>query len=445
MITQMKTADEIPSVSALDAADHPRHRWYFFKEAFSPEIVDHAIKNASPPAGALIVDPFCGSGTVPLQAALRGYQGWGVEVNPFLAFVARTKLLRCSAKAFEGNLASVRRAIRRGAKCPIEGFSTFTQVDDNSRWLFNRPVIRAFEGGWRASLKLKSPVSNLMRLCLLESALAACNATKDGKCLRYKRGWQELSLDLTDFQAAFEARAEIVASDLKEGPHPDAKAEILQGDIRKERSPKRFRLCITSPPYLNSFDYTDVYRPELFLGRFVTTMAQLRKLRLSTIRSHVQANWPRAEQHSYGNRYTQSLRLVSERVQRLWDRRIPEMIKAYFEDMDIVLRSLRSRAESKASMWIVISTSAYAGVEIPVDLIIADIARQCGWYLREVRVLRYLDRVSGQQWDELRQQKESGPRLRESVVILDAQPRHGRRGTGKKSREGGSHPRRGNR
>ena len=27
---------------------------------------------------------------------------------------------------------------------------------------------------------------------------------------------------------------------------------------------KQFKLCVTSPPYLNSFDYTDVYRPELF-------------------------------------------------------------------------------------------------------------------------------------------------------------------------------------
>ena len=30
-----------------------------------------------------------------------------------------------------------------------------------------------------------------------------------------------------------------------------------------------FKLCVTSPPYLNSFDYTDIYRPELFLGGFV--------------------------------------------------------------------------------------------------------------------------------------------------------------------------------
>ena len=43
-----------------------------------------------------------------------------------------------------------------------------------------------------------------------------------------------------------------------------------------------------------------------------------------------------------------------------------------------------------ASVWLVVSTSAYASVEVPVDLILAELSQKCGWFLREVGVLRYL-------------------------------------------------------
>lgn len=412
-----------PSVSALDSTEHSRHRWYFFKEGFSPAIVDHAIEDAKLRDDAMIIDPFCGSGTVPLQAALKGFRGHGVEVNPFLAFVARTKLVNCSTRAFDAALSKAKTGSQRGLKSPLEGFSTFSRKRGAEKWLFNRSVLRAFEGGRLAASRDQGPASNLVKLCLLEAAMATCNAAKDGKCLRYKREWEKLDLGRDEFEEALEAQAGRVREDLESGVRPNGGSRVERGDVRAKALPNDFNLCITSPPYLNSFDYTDVYRPELFLGRFVTTMLQLSRLRLRTLRSHLQVNWPRAAKHEHGTRYANSLRLILTRKERLWDQRIPEMIKAYFEDMEFVLRALRRKAASTASTWIVISTSAYAGVEIPVDLIIADIAIACGWYLREVRVLRYLGRLAGQQWTELSEQKNSKPHLRESVVVLDAKLR----------------------
>ena len=42
------------------------------------------------------------------------------------------------------------------------------------------------------------------------------------------------------------------------------KSKIYKGDCRKilkiSEGIKNFKLCITSPPYLNTFDYTDIYR-----------------------------------------------------------------------------------------------------------------------------------------------------------------------------------------
>ena len=96
------------------------------------------------------------------------------------------------------------------------------------------------------------------------------------------------------------------------------------------------------------------------------------------------------------------------------------MIQAYFEDMKTVLRNLRRAALPRASAWLVVSTSAYAGVEIPVDLIIGGIAKSVGWKVREIAMLRALNRVAVQQWERLSQGASGRPQLRESLVILDA-------------------------
>ena len=413
------------SFSAFDAVVLPRHRWYFFKEGFSPNVVERAIEDTGCTEENLVLDPFSGSGTVPLSCAFSGHVTAAFEVNPFLAFVSRAKLRHIKRSTFEQHSGTVGRALEKGVPSPLEAFSTFSEIGGGEKWLFNTKVLQAFEGAWTATNEMYAPARDLLRLALLGAAMDVCNATKDGKCLRYRRDWEERAFDEGDFAAAFERRVALIAEDLDSQPLPTVKAEIHTGDSRRDLprglGARRFRLCVTSPPYLNSFDYTDIYRPELFLGKFVRTMEELRALRLRTIRSHTQVAWHDPSESDFGSHFSAAYGEIHARSDTLWDRRIPKMIRAYFEDMRVVLRSLKHLADRNASVWIVVSTSAYTGVEIPVDLIVADIGTQVGWHLREVSVIRSLRRVPVQQWNQLAERNGTEkPCLRESIVILDA-------------------------
>lgn len=425
----------LPSVSALDSEMLSRHRWYFFKEAFSPEIVEHAIKKEALKPGSVIFDPFSGSGTTPVTAAIKGFRGVGIEVNPFLRFVAETKSRTGKTSSFEAGIQKALDGSRKNIASPLEGFSTFSAMAPKSKergkWLFNRSVLRAFEGAWQGTKRIQDNERSLVRLCLIGAALDAANAVKDGKCLRYKPDWIDQKFGRKDFAEALELRAAAIGEDLAKETDLRLNAKITLGDSRRSGEMDSFDLCVTSPPYLNSFDYTDVYRPELFLGGFVNDMEALRRLRLATVRSHVQAKWNDPKETDFGKNYVDAvsaLLAATKKITRsngkLWNQRIPVMIQAYFEDMSLVLKRLKKRAKPHASVWLVVSTSSYAGVEIPVDLIIADIAVKNGWYLREVQVMRHLRRVAGQQWEELTQRGHpNGPHLRESLVVLDAMPR----------------------
>jgi hypothetical protein len=258
---------------------------------------------------------------------------------------------------------------------------------------------------------------------LIGAAMDCCNASRDGKCLRYPDAWEDDEATPAMLRDQFRLRVGSIAADLEASPIEDCKATVVEGDARLlvKRMSSKFKLCVTSPPYLNSFDYSDVYRPELFLGGFVESNERLMKIRLNTIRSHVQANWQRPTKNQFGALYKHCISSIRERVNDLWDHRLPTMVQAYFEDMDLVLRGLREKALPDASVWLVVSTSAYAAVEIPVDLILAEIGQEVGWYLREVGVLRYL-RSSSQHVEHVSEAARKSVPLRESVVILDASP-----------------------
>jgi DNA modification methylase len=399
--------------------DLPRHNWYYFKEGFSPKLIEEAIEITGLDKDALIVDPFSGSGTTPLMASLNGMNSVGFEVNPFMSFVAKTKQTISTKKKMLKYKDKILVSIDKGQISPLEKFSTFTNNCGRNKWLFNTDVLRSFEAGWNIAESFDSNEKNLFRLSLLSSVMDNSNVLKDGKCVRYKKNWKELAYSKESFVDTFESRLERMINDLESTPL-EKKSNIYLGDNRKNISKKlehKFQLCVTSPPYLNSFDYTDIYRPELFLGKFVKSNMELRKLRYKTLRSHVQVDWEIPKKTDFGTLYANTFNEIIKRKEELWNSKIPLMIQAYFEDMEKILVLLRKKADVNANLWLVVSTSAYAGVEIPVDLILADIGTRVGWELEEVIVTRHL-RNSTQNARKLKNVGVISHRLRESIVIL---------------------------
>ncbi|MPN63214.1 hypothetical protein SDC9_210969 [bioreactor metagenome] len=88
------------------------------------------------------------------------------------------------------------------------------------------------------------------------------------------------------------------------------------------------------------------------------------------------------------------------------------MIDAYFYDMEQILKEAYRVSRTNAQLWFVVGTSSYAGIEIPVDLILADIATKQGWSLLNVNALRKLRTSSQCASDKVHKIK-----LRESLII----------------------------
>jgi DNA modification methylase len=401
----------------------PRHRWYYFKEGFSPLLVETAIKKSEINEDDLVIDIFSGCGTVPLVSSLSNVNSIGYEINPFMIFVAKAKLSDVKSNTFNFYLDKIVAGIKKGKKTALENYSTFSENGENEKWLFNKKVLRGFEGGWETTKEIPYEVAKLYRLALVSSTMMNSNAVKDGKCLRYKKNWKELLYSQDSLLNDFIENCTIIADDLKNTRILKV-ATILKGDVREKLGGskiKKFKLCITSPPYLNSFDYSDIYRPELFLCKYITNNNNLGKLRLGTLRSHMQINWELPKKSEFGMLYEKSTNELSKKKELLWNKKIPTMIQAYFEDIETLLIKLKRNAEKDAQLWIIVSTSAYAGVEIPVDLIIADIGTKKGWELVEIKNIRNM-RNSTQNAQKYIEGIGTTKRLRECIIILKNRP-----------------------
>jgi len=407
--------------NAVDNELLPRHRWYPIKEGFSANFVSDSLAELDVPQRdkILAIEPFSGSGTAPVECTRLGVECLALEVNPFLAFVGRTKLRQADSEKLRSERNKVVQGLRAPSVSPLEGISTFCEGGGKKKWLFNRTVLRSFTGGWNAVAKCNPYHRAFFRLALVRAAMDNCNAYPDGKCLRYKRLDDYNCFDQKQIIARFEHYCQMIEDDLEKVPFEKHRSRVECMDSRdlfEFEKKRRFDFCVTSPPYLNSFDYSDVYRPELFLTGNVANNDQLMRIRMRTVRSHLQANWERPVNESFGSLYAKIMKDLQNRQKDLWSPRIPEMVQAYFEDMECLLATLALRANRNASLKIAVSTSAYGGIVVPVDFILAEIAEAVGWQLKDVLVVRRL-RSSAQNWKH-ENATNAAPALRESVIIL---------------------------
>lgn len=93
---------------------------------------------------------------------------------------------------------------------------------------------------------------------------------------------------------------------------------------------------------------------------------------------------------------------------------MPNMIRGYFIDMQRVLEQIYKALSKDKHCYIVVDQSAYVGVIVPTDVVLALIAERIGFTVKKISVCRRAS-TSGQQLKQYPYLKNT---LRESIVCL---------------------------
>ena len=82
----------------LDVANKSRANLFNWRGQFTPQFVEYLLETFGSEA-QMVLDPFCGSGTVIRESALRGISVAGLEINP--AAYAMSKFFSLSKLSVE--------------------------------------------------------------------------------------------------------------------------------------------------------------------------------------------------------------------------------------------------------------------------------------------------------------------------------------------------------
>ncbi len=394
----------------------PFQTWRRFKEAFAPELVERALGET---AGTVrhIADPFGGSGTTALSAQFLGVKPTTIEVNPFLADLIEAKVASLDFDVVADAFGRVVERVARGCEPKRPVFpgapATFVEPGCNGRYIFSQAVARRFLA-YRTAIELvrNEACQRLLRVVLASTAIPASNVVVSGKGRRYRQGWRERA-----------HRPEIVDELFREGVlqalHDLRRFAsrrcldycVLRGDARtltKEIGPHD--LAVFSPPYPNSFDYTDVYNVELWTLGYLRNREANTKLRHATLRSHVQLLRDFDGSGVRSATLTATIDALRQVRHELWNRHIPEMIAAYAADLTTVIAKLWSALRPRGRIYIVVGDSRYAGVDVPVATIVTEITQPLGCRIAALEPCRSM-RSSPQQGGK--------HELSETLVVLE--------------------------
>ncbi len=366
------------------------HRWYPYIEGYSEVFVKNILSNYN--NDKTVYDPFNGSGTTMLTSAYMGFNVLASEINPLMRFIADTKVNSVyniindvnKVKLLESYIDSYNNIFDNEYPDVMDSkYINDCYINDN---FFEDSVIKQlayikstiqgiFDIDVKAVLRLALAAiivdsSNMIRAADLRRRTPDEYDNQGGAISRFKSKLNHILSDILSLEI-YPLRNAIFISD-------NAKAV----DCRYRNS---VDVVITSPPYMNGTNYFRNTKLELWILDFISNRDDLKSFRRQAITAginNVSSDIRLETTFDFVEIYASKLDEISP------DKRIPKMVRAYFNDMSKVFSNMEMMLREDGKIYFDIGDSEYYGVHIPVDELIVVIAERCGLTLSESIITR---------------------------------------------------------
>ncbi len=350
-----RSANAAPAANGTERDDPDRahvHGFHTYPARMHPETAARLVRALSE-RGATVLDPFCGSGTVLIEAMVAGRQAVGTDLNPLAERLARFKTRRFDARDREAiasgaravaAFADERRKRRAGAthRYPREDVELF-----DPHVLLELDSIRAaIDGPETGSAPVREALELVLSAILVKVSRRASDTSRTAAPRRLAAGYTaRLFVRKAEELAARIAELEsLLASDL-----PPGRVELDDASRLRSVAASTVDAVITSPPYVATYDYLEHHA------------LRIRWLNLD----------PRA--FSAGE--------IGAR--RRYDRLdAPAARDAWSRELGAALRAMARVCRKGASVGIVLADSAVQGEALRADAIVTSVAAGAGFVFR---------------------------------------------------------------
>ena len=385
VVSDLKTAR---SGTFVDNMVLPVHRWFRYSAGFAAEWVGQVLDDWQIGAEQVVLDPFAGSGTVPVVCDNGHIRSVAVDAHPMVARICKAKL---------------------SWSTPVERFTDFAgavirraQGVEHSQIVHSSLIQRSFDADTLAALDcLKvawlalddgSPESELVWLALT----AILRPTSSAGTAQ----WQYILPSKTKSkvvapQLAFQRQLEVMKSDMRwmQARVDSSMAKLFGGDARSLSAfvDQKVDAVITSPPYANNYDYADALRFEMTfwdevagwgdihdkVRKYLIVSSSQHSSRERLVLEHLLDSDEVAPVRAELSAITHQLESVRE--EHGGKKHYHTMVAAYCRDIALVLRQLRQVGKPGMHMCWVIGDSAPYGVYAPIERWIGELALAAGF------------------------------------------------------------------
>ncbi len=427
------------SVTASLNRGLPVHDWYLMPESYSEPLIAGAIEKFDIGSNDIVLDPFSGTGTTVITAVLKGVNGIGLEINPFLCFASRVKL---DWNVDLANFATSLKQVLQEAQPLLESISPtqdlFTEVIPKAVIRRSESILAGLQEPdmprlykWMSKVVVQkvllldylihAMVPERIQPHFLLALASILRPASNMKLTAHAFGSNTERKDAPVY-ALFAERLLKMDTDLGylRSHSGYGRGQIYHADSRAASTVSRLSgdglaasLAITSPPYLNNLDYTMQTRMELFFLRFVQNMSELRDLRKAMVICDAKAMYKdvkdseRVQEVESIQDIAVSLREMHKDKNWGWDYAF--MTTQYFGGMLRVLEGVQPLLKRNAPFVLIVGESVHSGVKIPLPEILAELGERAGYKFEEINVLR------------CRRSSSHAHELREAEVILRKQ------------------------
>jgi len=377
----------------------PVHGWFKFLQGFSPKLVDLMLENLGAKPSDRVFDPFCGCGTTLLTAKQLGYYSWGIDILPVAVFMTQVKLRDASAydmallrRCIDELLASEYRPLSIRAPQDIRIIRLAYSEETLPQILFFKEKILE---------ERDDNIRDFLLLGLLAILESVSYTSKDGQFLRLKPNKrippvrEVLAEQLNRMYEDLNPPRQLsLLGNLQPSAEGGPTAYVRLADVRRftEEIDDYADIIITSPPYLNRYDYSRIYSLELCLA-FCKDFSELKKVRHSLLRSHIESREAPTDEVKHPALIEV---LNSLKGKKLNNPRIPIMIKGYFEDMNLAIKELYKVCRPGARVALVVGNARFHSELVPVDLLLSELAASASFKVEKIIVARYKGNSSQQ-------------------------------------------------
>lgn len=384
------------------------HGMFKYPCKFIPEIPRWAINSFLSCKKGVIFDPFSGSGTTLLEANINGIDAYGTEIDDIAKLIIKVKTTVLDER--QTNCLEQKYSELMGVISQSDAKAFRPRIDNLEHWFCESTINELGRMKVYIDNIYDADVRDFFRLCMVSIIKRVSNAD-DTSPKPYVSGKVKKIPPTVEkeFTSVFRRYKQMITE--LSGIENLGRTNIIDGDALKFLVPEKIDLAITSPPYINAFDYGRTMRLENLWMATLTEekLREKKSLYVGTEKINVKQEKSELailEKSSLLKSYYYDI------VEK--DEKRALIVKKFFEDMQDNLNSVYGQMNAGGKYVIVIGNSTIRKVNVESWKVIEEIANDIGF-----KTIQYFNYIIQNPYIRIPRKGMGGKISKDYVLVLE--------------------------